>query len=153
MEGRKLILKYEINGAGWATVTLTAAESSVRMTASYVHDSLGNLADAVLGLVDGKSETTAVFMDEPGEHHLHFRRERDQVAVTVTWYDDWASWNMSPKTAPKTVLSTTASLMDLRRLVTEALADVLKEHGMQGYKEKWSEHEFPVAQYERLREG
>jgi hypothetical protein len=31
------------------------------------------------------------------------------------------------------------------------LSDVLNEYGLEGYKEKWVEHEFPLKVYNELR--
>lgn len=78
-----------------ATVTLQCADQRVEMTASYLHDSLRDLASAARALVGGAAEVRVLFMDEPGEHELILRRAgEDAVEVEVLWYDDWKSWKM-----------------------------------------------------------
>ena len=144
-------LTYTIDGTGWATATVTTSEGSVQMAASYLHDTLRNLAQVVLDLGGGESEGTVVFMDEPGEHQLQLRRSGDNVLVEIQWYDDWASWKLASRHGPKTLLTATVPLAELRRTVTGVLADVLEQFGVQGYREKWVEHDFPLAEYERLR--
>ena len=145
-----MTLTYSIDGAGWATATVSASTGSVKMTASYVHDTLRNLANTVLALDAGQSEGVVVFMDEPGEHHMHLERFGDEVRVRVSWYEGWASWNLYPLDAFETVLTATVSFVELRRATVTVLADVLAKLGIEGYREQWTEHDFPLAEYERL---
>jgi hypothetical protein len=69
-------INYELEHAGWATVTLECGGQQVTMAASYLHDSLRDLARASHSLVEGAEEATVVFMSEPGEHHVVMRRGR-----------------------------------------------------------------------------
>src|SRR5262245_26899332 len=120
------------------------------MTASYVHDTLRNLAQTVLALCVGQSEGTVGVIDEPGEHQLHLRRSGDEILVEVEWYDDWASLELGSHHEPRTVLTATVSLAELLRLTTDVLGDVLGTLGMQGYKDRWIEHDFTATEYGRL---
>ncbi len=66
---------YELDGAGWATARIDHGNVSVDMTASYLHDSLRELANAVFRISRAlTAEQRVVFMDEPGEHQLTLRR-------------------------------------------------------------------------------
>ncbi len=145
-----MTLTYVIDGTGWATATLVTPAGSVRMTASYLHDSLGDLARAVLALQDGETDRIVVFMDEPGEHQVRFHRAGDDVAIEVCWYDDWASWKLEPRHAPATILGATVPFAVLRKAVARALTDLHDTVGVEGYKEQWVEHDFPQAEYQRL---
>jgi len=123
------------------------------MTTSYLHDSLQELAAAVLHLLGAGEEATVVFMDEPGEHHLVLRRHDHDVALEVKWFDEWASWNLETPSGSKTLLETSVSLVGLQREVANALATLLATYGVDGYKKKWVEHDFPLAEYRALNDG
>jgi hypothetical protein len=142
---------YVLDGAGWATATAVVGGRDVAMTVSYLHDSLGQLADAILELEAGREEAAVVFMSEPGEHHLVFRRAGDNVGVEARWFKDWASWGMYPPDRYEVVAAGTSPFAVVREQVVAALGRVLAEHGVEGYKAKWVEHEFPVAAHERLK--
>jgi hypothetical protein len=142
---------YVLDGAGWATATVLVSGHEVAIVVSYLHDSLGQLADAILELEAGQQEATVVFMSEPGEHHLVFRRIGDSVAVEVRWFKDWASWGMYPPERYEIVAVGTSPFAVVREQVVAALNRVLAEHGVEGYKAKWVEHEFPVTAHERLK--
>ena len=86
---------YKVFDAGWAMMKITCGKDYVELTASYLHDSLRDLASAVLALIDGAREATAIFMDESGEHHVNFRRVGDEdIDIEVLWYSDWKSWGL-----------------------------------------------------------
>lgn len=144
-------IDYVLDGYGWATATVGLGGDAVAMTASYLHDSLGQLANATLELAAGGEEAAVVFMAEPGEHHLILRRAGDAVAVEVLWFEDWASWDMFPPDRYKLVLAGACPLAVFREQVVAALDRVLAEFGVAGYRAKWGEHDFPVATLERLK--
>ena len=142
---------YTLDGAGWAVATLGDARQTVTMTASYLHDSLAQLANAVLELQAGQREAAVVFMDEPGEHHVVFRRQTDDAAlVQVRRYEDWASWGMYPEEDYEIVFEVHSSLPEIKATVIAALRRILADHGQDGCKEMWVEHDFPVETYEKL---
>ncbi|APB34772.1 hypothetical protein GlitD10_2436 [Gloeomargarita lithophora Alchichica-D10] len=122
------------------------------MTVSYLHDSLEQLAEAILQLESGQAEAAVIFMSEPGEHHFVLRQVGgNDVAVEVRWFDDWASWDIYPSDQYLVAAAGTAPFSVVKEQVIMALERILAQHGVQGYKELWVEHEFPVALYERLK--
>lgn len=143
---------YTLDGAGWATATLRVGDQTVSMTVSYLRDSLREFANAVLHLRNGESKETVVFMDEPGEHHLLLQRIGENVNIEIIWFDDWASWKLKPDTEPKSMFAATVPLTDFLLAATNALAILLNTFGLEGYKKKWIEHEFPLAEYQKLRQ-
>ena len=142
---------YTLDGTGWATATLAVGEKSVSMTVSYLRDSLRELANAGLRLRNGKTKAAVIFMDEPGEHHLLLKRVGDDLNVEIIWFDDWASWKLEPDTEPKSVFTATVPLTDFLLVATNALKILLDTFGLEGYKKKWIEHEFPLEEYKKLR--
>jgi hypothetical protein len=86
-------LSYVLDGTGWATVTIRAHDQLATVTASYLHDSLKDLASAVLLLSGGELEADVIFMDEPGEHHLVLKSLPNAVVGhELRWYEHWHSW-------------------------------------------------------------
>jgi len=121
------------------------------MTVSYLHDSLRELATSVLRLRAGESEVKVIFMDEPGEHHLLLKRVGENLNLEVIWFDDWASWKLTPDMKPRSLLTVIVPLAEFHYAVTKALAGLLDSFGLEGYKKKWIEHEFPLKEFEALR--
>jgi hypothetical protein len=143
-------LKYSLEAHGWATVTLECSEQRVEMAASYLHDSLRDLASAARAVTRGAAEVKVLFMDEPGEHELIVRRtDEDTAELEVVWYDGWKSWGMYSGTGQRKLLAT-ASVAHVRGQVFSELKRLLKEHGEDGYRERWGEHDFPLSEMRDL---
>jgi hypothetical protein len=146
-------LHYDLHDAGWATVTVECGDQRVEMTASYLHDSLRDLASAARALARGGTEATVVFMDEPGEHQMVLRWINDKdVEVEIMWYDDWRSWKMYDGPGRRRLFGKTTAA-DVRGQVLSELRRVLDENGEAGYLKKWGEHPFPMAEMLDLEEA
>ena len=140
---------YILHEGGWATANISCGDLTAEMAVSYLHDTLDDLSDAVLAIMDGAREAAAIFMDEPGEHRLVIRRVSEtDVALELRWYKDWASWGLG-SCEYEIVLCCSTRIVHLRGQVLSALKALLDEHGAAGYKERWVEHDFP---FERLRQ-
>ncbi|MBI4751153.1 MAG: hypothetical protein HY774_21965 [Acidobacteria bacterium] len=142
--------QYILHRAGWATAILSCQDQTIEMTVSYLHDSLRNLASAVIALLNGATEVSVIFMDEPGEHRLVLRRkDQTTVSLEVRWYEDWYSWGIGSSDF-ETLLSGVTRLTHLRGQVLSAMKQILDEHGEIGYKQKWCLHEFPMEELRQL---
>ncbi len=147
-------LEYTLHNAGWAEARIGSGQAYVNMTVSDLHDSLRELAKAVLQLQGGANEALVIFMDEPGEHHLIFEMIPDNhVRVEVRWYDDWASWGITPGHQYEVVFEATTLVKEVVGQVLGILESLLREHGEVGYKQKWLGHDFPTSEYEQLKVG
>jgi len=147
-----IVLEYDVEDGGWATATLRHQGGAVAMTVSYLHDSLGELTRAAISLAGGASKAEVVFMDEPGEHHLVLSRRESLLELVVEWYDGWVSWNVDPPEEPKPVLSVVVGVDEFCAAVRDAVGSVLATHGVDGYLDRWGEHEFPSSDFEHLSE-
>jgi hypothetical protein len=146
-----LSLHYDLHDAGWATATVRDGDRLASFRVSYLNDSLRELATAALSLWAGAHDARIVFMEEPGEHHLCLRVAGEALAWELRWFDDYASWNLTPLDKYRVVLSGNSTL---DRFVGEAhslLEGVLAKHGVVGYRENWEEHPFPEKDLEQLR--
>ncbi len=145
-------IKYILGNAGWVTVNIHSDGEAVTMRVSYLHDSLRELAEAAIALGDGTVDAQVIFMDEPGEHHLLFSRlDNDIALVEIRWYDDWASWGIHSEEEYTTLLTTKVLIKDVQKEILDVLEGILSKFGAEGYKQKWIEHDFPMAEYENLK--
>lgn len=147
--GQGIALRYELSGAGWATLSLNVNGQHDTYLVSYLHDSLTQLVEAAIGLLSQQwSEGLVVFMDEPGELQLSLKRQEDLLSITATWYTDWASWNMS--STHKELFTTTTTTRHFTTEVKKILDELYVKHGERGYKEQWDRADFPMRAYEKL---
>lgn len=145
-------LDYELWGAGWAMATIRSGAHEIKAVASYLHDSLLELAGAAIRLSNGAPEANVVFMDEPGEHHLVLqRREGRQLAFEVRWYDDWASWGIHPPDRYTVALKGMTTVRRFRHQVLNVLWRLDQTLGPERYKEQWIEADFPSEEYAKLK--
>jgi hypothetical protein len=146
-----LQLNYILDDHGWANLRLTQGGQTVDMTVSYLHDTLAELVTAANLLLKGASEAKVVAMDEPGEHLIHLQATDDlHVAVEVRWFRDWASWNLITEKEFEVVFKADCTIKNFAFEVFVTAKAVLDNEGLEGYKEKWMRHDFPIDEYQRL---
>jgi len=143
-------LKYTVLNGGWAVLEIGNMEKTLILNISFFHDSLKELAQSAI-VLRSKDETSVVFMDEPGEHRLVLKRNGTSIIYELRWYKDWASWNLLSEDHFETILSGTTPLPKYINLVRENLIRIRNEEGIEGYKKKWSKHDFPLNEYELLK--
>jgi hypothetical protein len=134
---------YQLEGAGWAVARIQDGTKFIDATVSYLHDSLRELAEAAIALARGAEHARVVFMDEPGETQLIISRSGQELSFEARWFDDWNSWGMHPAEKFQVVLSGRTTVARFVGEVRKAIEALLEEHGIEGYKAKWIEAEFP----------
>jgi hypothetical protein len=146
------LFEWALTGSGWATATMRLGDGQpLEMTASYLHDSLRDLAGALIALDEGSKEVQAVLMAKPGEHHVVMRRAGEaELEIEVRWFADWASWNMHSLDDYETVARGVVRWRKFRGCVVSCMRRLLGELGPEGYRKKWVEHDFPVQELARL---
>lgn len=146
--------KYELEEAGWANAIIfdnSQKENYLAMTVSYLFDSLKNLVESVIELLESQKDKTVIFMSEPGEHQMLLSISDENLNIEIRWYDDWASWNMYPKDQYEIVFKGTTSLKYFAENILDCLEKIYLTYGLSGYKENWIEHDFPYNQYRKLK--
>ena len=143
--------QYELHEDGWATAGIRHGDVAVDMVASYLHDSLHQLAQAAYSLSCGPGTTHVIFMDELGEHQLTLTREQGpDCFYSVNWFDDWNSRGIRALTESNRICDGTVPVRRFVQQVHTALWSLLEEFGESGYKERWCAHEFPLTEMHRL---
>ncbi|MGM0885007.1 MAG: hypothetical protein ACQEXQ_28690 [Bacillota bacterium] len=150
--GIQLKFKYELSDAGWADGFVEINSSIAYFSASFLTDALYDLLRALISLIPDLtpfSVTTTQFEwhEEPGGTvwKLH-RIDEDQLHLEIVSFED-----LLRKKELGVEMNETCSLLFLVKVVVEALDLVLKQHGADGYKEKWVNHDFPMEHYMKLK--
>jgi hypothetical protein len=146
----KFGIEYKVGEHGWASVKLTDGTVSYESAVSYLHDSLGELAQMAIDLKNGLNEAKAIFMDEPGELQFLVTANEDIACYEARWYKDWASWDIGPKSEYEVVLKGQCSPIRIIQQVSANLWNIHQNIGPEKYKELWGEHEFPLKQFKVL---
>lgn len=148
----KFTIGYVVRNHGWATVNFANEEGECESSVSYLHDSLGQLADMALELKRGLSDAKAIFMDEPGELQFVVDVINDEASYEVRHYRDWASWGMHPQEVFDVLLKGTCQPNRIIQQISNVLWKIHEEMGPQEYLKRWSSHEFPLEKYKLLLE-
>ena len=141
---------YEVGKAGWATLKLSTPEGELVCAVSYLHDSLGDLAAMALALARGAHQAGAVFMDEPGEVHLGMEGEGQTLSCELRRYADWASWGITAVDDYEVLARGQATRDGMVRSVYRVLDGIYCGMGVEEYRKRWMEHEFPLRDYQSL---
>lgn len=142
-----LSIDYRLVGTGWSRCSIALDGKRIEITGSYLSDCLGGLADAALLLLKGESERCS-FDEEPGEYRLIFELTDGRVRLRILEFEEL--WGNASDDEGKVLMDAMCSLSTFVFAVRDALQRVVNEHGVDGYKARWVEHEFPAAQLRAL---
>lgn len=138
---------YRLTGTGWSEALLQVGASQTKLTASYLDDALGDLVRATLALTRGAYQVHVSWAEEPGEFRWVLTTRGRSVTVRVLWFDDL--WGSAEDDRGRELLNETCDMAQFCVAIAKGAQAVLEEHGLDGYKTRWVEHEFPA---EPLRE-
>ena len=144
-------IAYSLVGSGWSRCVVEDGEAKVELSASYLSDALANLILGATAALSGFRSCTFSFDEEPGEYRWVVQvAGPDGVRIDVLEFEEM--WSERPDSDGKRLFSTHCTGLMFAKAVESAASTVLKEHGLEGYKEKWVEHSFPEHQLEALRQ-
>jgi hypothetical protein len=142
-------LVYQLGGAGWADARISHNSKYRDMAVSYLSDALGDMTQAAVRLVRGAREVSFSFQDEPGEHRwLLTRGESDSLRIRILWFHD--TFSRRPQECGEEVFICDCTVLDFIGQVLHELHDILSEEGVDGYKRRWQNHDFPLDAYTEL---
>jgi len=146
-----MIFEYILNGTGWADVKLKINGCECVFNPSYVSEPLGDLVESLLQMIPGfisedelKTDVTFYWDEEPTIVRWNFIRQGSELKIKVTTYDDDLS-NYKVK------LNELCNFNAFVSEVVRSLEKMLSKHGIVGYKETWSGHDFPISGYLKLK--
>jgi hypothetical protein len=143
--------KYELSGVGWADGFIEINSSVAYFTTSYLTNALKDLLGSLLSLIPEcvpfpLKSTTFEWHEEPGGTVWSFEKKNSkEVLIRIVSYE-----NMFPKKEIGIDINEVCPIDDLVIVIVNELEVLLKKHGVDGYKEKWVNHEFPSAEYQSL---
>jgi len=146
-----ITIEYKVENAGWAIAKIDNGEKHVEFEVSYLHDSLKELAESAIDLKT-KNHKSIIFMGEPGEHRLILTKNAEnKIAYELHSYADWFNWNLVSEEEYVLVLKGETTLAKYINQVRTVLATIFSEIGLEKYKQKWINHDFPIREYEKLK--
>ena len=145
-------IQYNLTGAGWSECIVEIDDHQVHLTASYLSDALADLLNAVVAVVRDADQATASFTEEPGEYRWCFRRvSPDRLCIRILWFNEM--WSDRPDEEGKVLLEAECRLRTFTGAVLSASQRILATYGLEGYREQWVKHEFPVKLQVKLQEA
>jgi hypothetical protein len=144
-----LTVIYTLDGAGWASCTVTVGDARCEITASYLSDALGNLVATALATLAGHEPQTTSFDEEPGE----FRWILEPISSnlrSLQILEFPQLWGDKPNSEGKEVFRAEVTPLDFGRAIHAAAEKVLEKHGADGYAKSWIQHQFPLEKFRSL---
>lgn len=144
-------IEYNIEDDGWALAKISNGKEQSKFSVSYLNDSLLELAESAIEIGD-KHNKSIVFMEEPGEHVLILNCDDGEfIDYELRWYKEWWSWGMEDENNYKVVLNGQTRVVKYVNQVKNLMEKIITEIGIEKYKQKWVKHDFPFAEYEKLK--
>lgn len=146
----KITFTYNLVGKGWSEAEIKDGESRATLTASYLSDALGDLVRAILGLLGTADKTTCSWAEEPGEYRWIFKKQGDSLFIKIVWFD--VLWTNKPDEEGTSVFSSSCKLRRFSVQLKNQLEKLLDQYGLDDYRQKWGNYDFPLSEYEKLSE-
>ena len=145
-----LRIDYRLTGSGWSECTIHADGRECEISASYLSDALGKLVLAGVAVLAGAQSVSVGFDEEPGEYRWAIVMT-DNGTVRLDVLEFGELWGNRPDAEGKSLLTFSCAPLEFGKAVCAMAEEVLKKHGLAGYKERWAEHDFPVAELDLLK--
>jgi hypothetical protein len=145
-------IDYNLTARGWSECIVEIGDQHAHLTACYLSDALADLLNAVTIVLRGTEEATASFTEEPGEYRWRLKRVApDRLWIDIVWFDEIS--RDRPDECGKVILTAQCRLRTFAGGVLSASQRVLATHGLEGYRKKWVNHEFPAKLHCLLQES
>lgn len=145
-------LRYSLTTPGRAVIALEADDLRVAMQATDETDALGDLARAVIVLLEGETRASLVLEDAPGVHEWSFERDEALVHLRVHSWADRKSGHAELTLSQERSAALACPLLALARELVLVLDVLWVGHGPDGWKRLSPRHPFPVAERRRLQQ-
>lgn len=149
-------LDYNLDDHGWADARIQLGKYVGEATASYLEDTLGDLASETLFVLNSEAAEAmglcrrkeVIFEEEGSRFRLTIKQAsaglvRLKLSKDHTSPPDGARWY--------TKAEIEVQLEQFAVEVERVLAEIHRRHGLEGYKDRWVAHDFPFAIWLALR--
>ena len=142
-------VQYKLVGTGWSECFLDVYGQSCTVTASYLSDALGEFVKALNHILGGGNEAKLSFDEEPGEYRWILKRSEDnELLIKIIEFSEL--WGNKDDAEGKVIYEVTCPAQEFGKALLVSLNRLLDKYGVDGYKEKWVDAEYPVEQYIEL---
>lgn len=145
-------LRYSLTTPGRAVVALEADDLRVAMQATDETDALGDLARAVIALMEGAEHASLVLEDAPGVHEWSLERDDDLVHLRVHSWADRRSGHADMTLSQERSAALACPLGALARELVLVLDVLWVGHGPDGWRRLSPKHPFPIPERRRLQQ-
>jgi hypothetical protein len=144
----RIAFSYRLDGAGWATATISNGVNDREMTVSYLSDALGDLTWAVAKLLEGSPQQICEWMDEPGRWRWKMTRQGEALDLLILRVDDPVRG--IPNQRINVFFQVNCKLRQFANQLNNQLWKLHNEHGPEGYLQLWQNNRFPSDAWQRL---
>lgn len=145
-----LKIDFRLIGSGWAECTVYADGLECKVSASYLSDALGKLVLAGVAVLAGAQSVSVGFDEEPGEYRWAIVMI-DSGTVRVDVLEFQELWGNRPDAEGRSLMTFSCSALEFGKAVCATADEVLKQHSLAGYKQRWVENDFPVVELDLLK--
>jgi hypothetical protein len=138
--------KYELSGRGWVSGSIKVNNKKFNFIASYLTDSLSDLLKSLITITCCVpypiKESTFIMEEEPERLVWIFEKQNDRdVLITIIKVSGIER---------SIVFKEQCLLSDFIKAVVKSISKLLEKHGLEGYRENWVNHDFPMKEYQML---
>jgi hypothetical protein len=145
------VLEYALRGAGWAHGAVVLDGRRLELDASYIHDTINDLVEALLTACRGQEAVEWVYFHEPASTHVYLTRAHGRRAIALKRFPDFRV--PRPRLGNRGTLIAEGEVL-LRQLVADVIiagSRMIDIHGEQGYLQSWRQP-FPTRAFADLRD-
>ncbi len=150
MPQAQMRMEWVLVGPGGARFIWDVEETRIPIGTTYLADGLASVLDMAIDLSLGARATLAVLVGEPGGHRIFCSGATDAVFVQVVKFRDFRGPDTWWKDA-NLKWHGRVPVTDVVDSVRAMAAEVLKQHGVEGYRKQWG-MPFPMERYEKLQQ-
>jgi deoxyribodipyrimidine photolyase len=149
---RKLKVNLGQPEHGWLNVELSVGDRTYSFYPSYTpYDSIGELVEALLTILDGRDKAAVRWNDEPTEHEFIFKSKGNRANLRVYLIRVASTIKTQAKREPELVFAFDGSVYEVIRPFWKAIRDLQSRQSLDEYRERWG-RPFPQVEAEELTE-
>jgi len=143
-------IQYELEGDGWANASIIDGEKQAWASASYIHDSLDDLAQMALDLKKNRTLSVVSFQAEPGGTAFIVKNAGIFSYYEVRGYEYYEAHRGIDAQSYEVELVGKVKTADLIASIIHLLQEIYENTGVRKYKKLWLGYEFPEQKYLEL---
>jgi hypothetical protein len=135
-------VEYRIVGPGWAQCRISHAGVGAQISVSDLSDPLGDLVRTANRLRRATDAITFSWKTGAGEYRWTFKLVASETQLLIEKLDLWGGGDA--------IFDALVPTEELIKAIAAAGQDILVDLGVDGYKQRWAKHDFPLAELARI---